>query len=140
VSIIDIGPTLTSLVGLPPDPSIDGKDLTSLLKGDTKDVRDFIFAQRLTPKDDQSKYSIIEDGYKYVVYQFGDKTFEGLFDLKEDFGEQNKLSLESVPQYEALKARLAELNERTLKNKIDSKNIQLSEDKKEQLKALGYIE
>jgi len=140
VSIIDIGPTLMSLVGLPPDPGIDGKDLSPLLQGEKKELHDFIFAQRLTPKDDMNKYSVMQEGYKYIVYQFNDKTFEALFDMTGDFEEKQMLPLEGSAPYEKMKKSLAEMKQNMERRKIDSEKIKLSDEKKDQLKALGYID
>ena len=139
-SIIDVGPTFLSLTGLPMDPSFDGKDLSPLFRGEQIDIRDFIFAQHLRRRDDHTKYAIIKNGYKYIEYNFPGKKFEALYDLNTDFEEKKKLPLHETPEYAELKKYLQGMKKKTLEKKIDSIEIELSEDRTEELKALGYIE
>jgi arylsulfatase A-like enzyme len=140
VSIVDIGPTLMSLAGFPPDPFMDGKDLTALLSGDGTAVRDYIFAESLSPLDDIAKYTIIKDGFKLIEYKYPDEKMEALFDLNRDFKEKKRLPLKLFPQYEELKRHLAAMKQYVLDKKQTAGTVTLSPEKKEQLRELGYLE
>jgi arylsulfatase A-like enzyme len=46
VSAVDIAPTVLTLAGIGPGPTVQGKDISPLLKNPAAKVRDFIFAER----------------------------------------------------------------------------------------------
>jgi|GEM_PF-3125473 len=140
VSLIDIGPTLLSLVGLPGDPFMEGKDLSPLFQGDDNDVHDFIYIESLaSPKSSVSKYAIIRNGFKYIVYDSMFNKSEVLYDLNEDFKEQKILPKHSIQSFAELKEQVTAMKKHVISKKIDSQKIKLSAEKKEQLKALGYL-
>jgi len=140
VSIIDIGPTLLSLVGLPQDPFMDGKDLTPFFRGSREEIHDFIFAECLSPKANISKFAIIRDGFKLIEYNYPSEKMEALFDIQRDLGEKKRLPIKIFPQYEGLKEKMAAMKRYVASKKIESKTVRLSADKKEQLRELGYIQ
>jgi len=138
VSIIDIGPTLLALVGLPGDAFMDGKNLTPLFQGSSEKIRTSALAQQI--KRDGIRSTIIGDGYKYIQLDSPSGKIELLFNMDEDFKEKNRLGLDTAPHYQNLKRELAQINQYTLSKKIDAPEITLSHQKKEELKALGYLE
>jgi len=140
VSILDIGPTLMSLVGLPDDPYLDGKNLTPLLEGSPNGVHDFIFAESLSPKDTVAKFMIISDGFKYIEYNYRSRKMGALFNLKKDFEEKRRLPIHRVPGSQKIKNQLAEMKKYVLSKKTGSRQTHLSAEKKEQLRELGYIQ
>jgi arylsulfatase A-like enzyme len=140
VSIVDIGPTLLSLIGFPPDPFMDGKDLSPLLDGDDKEVHEYIFAESRSYSDEIAKFAIIADGFKLIEYNYPDKSMEALFDMNRDFKEKRRLPLNISPHYDALKQNLASMKQYVLQKKQAASAVELSAEKKEQLRELGYLE
>ena len=141
VSIVDIGPTLLSLVGLRGGSRLDGKDLSPLCGGSPEDVHDFIFSESLTsPKDRISRYAVIGKDFKYIEYNYGPKKVGSFFNLNADFQEKNRLRIYQVPDHEALKEHLAVMKQQALSKQSGSEKIRLSREREEQLKALGYVQ
>lgn len=99
VSLSDIMPTLLDLAGIDIPPSVDGKSLVPLLRGDGEFDRDYVhmehagFMQALT--DGREKYA--------WQTQTGD---EQLFDLENDPGELHDLAAEKPERLKVWRQRL----------------------------------
>ena len=90
--LLDIFPTLTSLLGTPPPAAeLDGADLSVVWNGETTQVRDSLF---LAFTDVMR--SVRDERYKLILYpQIG---FTQLFDLGEDPAEMTNLATEPSQQ------------------------------------------
>jgi len=87
VENIDIGPTIAALCGLPPMETTDGKNLTDLLDGSDKQVRDVAVTENPWSK------GLRWDRWRFVHYQeqmFGKDTGE-LYNLDKDPDETQNL-------------------------------------------------
>ena len=106
VSQVDIVPTILSLCGLPPEPEVEGFDLSPLLTGETDSVRDAVQAQFHSTSwtDPMSPLRMWRTkDWKYVESKEGDNE---LYHLAQDPGETCNLA--DDPRYEAVRAELAE--------------------------------
>ena len=70
VQTIDIAPTLLSLAGIPIPASMQGKDLSQILHGKEKAVREFLFTENLwSTKFGNPRCESIQNGkWKYIRY------------------------------------------------------------------------
>lgn len=93
---VDVPPTLLSLLGLPPHPSFQGRNL---LGDDSTEREVFLVGQAAA-----HQYAIVREHYKLIY----DATANGylLFDLAEDPGETRDLSADRPRLREELAARL----------------------------------
>jgi len=137
VQHLDIIPTILNIIGAEPNSRYRGRDLRKESKTDGE-----IFAAMRSPLvRDGLKYSSIFDKFK-LIYTPIDNSFE-LFNLQTDFAEQKNLV--NRPEYrtrlENLKARLAKtLSEDFLKLPSVRQKRPLSEQEKQNLRSLGYVE
>lgn len=89
--LLDIFPTVTSLLGVPPSAELDGEDLSRIWSGETSEVRDSLF---LAFTDIMR--SVRDERYKLILYpQLG---FTQLFDLGDDPAEMRSLAAEPSQQ------------------------------------------
>ena len=87
VENVDIAPTLAGLCGLPEMDTVDGRDISALLHGDTKPVREMAVTELPWSK------GIRWDTWRFVHYQremFGEDLGE-LYDIENDPQESNNL-------------------------------------------------
>lgn len=137
VQHLDIVPTILNILGAETSPHYRGRDLRK--KGETPGG---IFAAMSSPLvKDGIKYSIILDKLK-LIYTPIDNSFE-LFNLQTDFAEQKNLA--NRPDYgtkmQNLKLKLSKtLDEDFLKLGTVRNKRSLSEQERENLRSLGYVE
>jgi arylsulfatase A len=113
-STIDLLPTIAALTGapLPKDRVIDGMDLTALLKGDAKSVRNEFLYYSMGGRIE----GIREGDWKLLVKQPAGKDGAKaepnvmLFNLATDLGEQKNLASEKPDFVEHLRARMTKMN------------------------------
>jgi len=88
VESVDIAPTITALCGLPPMPSVDGKDITPLLRGEDRPVREAAVTEAPWSR------SLRWKSWRFVHYQramFGGEDVGELYDIEKDPDEQRNL-------------------------------------------------
>lgn len=105
---IDICPTMLSLAGLEPPPSMNGRDLTPLLRGETPPWRSEWFYEHLFEHPRIPKSEGVRSGdWKYFAFFEQEPPNEFLYDLGSDPGELNNLAQSSThaEQLERLRAR-----------------------------------
>lgn len=106
---IDIAPTILALAGLPPEPSMEGRDFQSLIRQDDSPWReDWFYEHRFTlppprPAIPRSE-GVRTTRWKYIRYTDMTPNFEQLFDLAEDPHETNNLA--GTPEYTEVLERL----------------------------------
>lgn len=90
-SLLDLYPTICSLVNVDAPESLDGADLSDAIRTGTEPDRGPVFTDNLVPRWGRgTEFRMVRDGrYKYIRYRTGD---EHLFDLETDPMEQNDIS------------------------------------------------
>jgi arylsulfatase A-like enzyme len=138
---IDIIPTLLDLMQIEPLEIHEGKSVLSLLRDPDEAVRPAYMEYNLYWGQQFSWY----DGERYkLIEPFGGKKNEKgfLYDLKKDPGEKTKLD-ETHPMYSKLREAALEhreiLKQRASAFSSGAKNVTLSKEVEESLRALGYI-
>ncbi len=135
VQHIDVAPTALALLGLQPAPGMRGRDLSDLLtdSGSTSQCREVpLIAQ--SPAYGVDAQALIVRHKKLITRADGQRL---LFDLANDPGETRNLA--------PTEARLVELLTRILEAETrpgavtPTSQMELDEDSKSQLKALGYL-
>lgn len=94
---IDIAPTMLSLAGAAPAPSMQGRDLTPLLRGEQVAWREDWYYEHVynTPPSRRpiaKSEGVRTDRWKYVRYPKTEPLYEQLFDLKSDPQERVNLA------------------------------------------------
>jgi arylsulfatase A-like enzyme len=77
VELIDLGPTLRELAGLPALPAVHGRSLAPLLRGETSSGRDAVFSEH-----DRQRLMVREGDWKLVYYPC--KPYGELYHLADD--------------------------------------------------------
>ena len=114
----DLFPTILDYVGLKSETEIDGKSLMPILKGESKIDRDDVFWH--FPHYHGSLWkpgSAIRHGDWKLVQHFESNTVE-LYDLKNDIGEMDDLSLNFPEKTQDLLNRLSNLRQETNANTV----------------------
>jgi hypothetical protein len=135
VGLIDVLPTMTELLGLPLPESARGRSLVPLLEGRTLPPRP-LFAETHKPEAYKDKRAVIAGGFK-LIHTMGDDEWFELYDLRSDPGETDDLS-DDRPD---LVAELQSLLEGRAAGSVraGSTDAELTDEEKEQLRALGYV-
>lgn len=105
---IDICPTILSLAGLEPPPSMNGRDLTPLLSGESPAWRSEWFYEHLFEHERIPKSEGVHGGrWKYFSFFEQQPPSEWLYDLESDPGEERNLALsaEHHTQLERMRER-----------------------------------
>jgi arylsulfatase A-like enzyme len=134
VSIVDLLPTLRSILGLPASEQDAGIDLTTLYEeGDERPEERAIFASRTTGVT--WKRSVVRGGYKLILTRPGGTE---LYDLQSDPGEQRNLAGERP---ELAREMLLSSDEfRSSARRWDARRttLEISEEDRRRLEELGY--
>jgi arylsulfatase A-like enzyme len=137
VQHIDLVPTICNILGIKADARLRGTDLRNQQAG-TKTILSEMKSP-LVP--DGTKYCLTGDGLK-LIYTPSNKAFE-LYDLSADAGEENNLRYDSAyrKRASALVMTLDRLHkEDRLGVRSSSPPPKLTEEEKEKLRSLGYLE
>jgi arylsulfatase A-like enzyme len=149
VRLIDIAPTVLSLLGIPAPPGMQGRDLTPLIEGrelpqapayGENSARFYYQAgQAFIPVYEDKLYSIRTENWKYIEKEGG--RFRELYDLKADYEEQRNLA----PRHPEIVASLSrELAKYVDMGKTDplaeQEEASFDRDLLKKLEILGYIE
>jgi arylsulfatase A-like enzyme len=139
VSTIDILPTLRELLGLPASPADQG---TSLLRTARSggDASRLVFPMRWDELGPQTsiKQAVVGERYKLILTLPEDS--EELYDLSQDPGETRNLAREKRPLAQALRRELESLLARYRPAAREfGPELEISKEKAEELRALGYV-
>lgn len=138
IGLVDITPTVCSLLDIKGQYEFQGEDISPyLLQDDPDDLKRHIYLESMTPTryKANSLLGIVNDKYKYIQ-----TTRPELYDMVNDYPE----SINLVETYDKishlLKGRLGNILDDTLasKGKKDSK-MELDAETLRQLEALGYV-
>jgi arylsulfatase A-like enzyme len=133
VSLLDVGPTITAMMGLAPFPHFQGKDLSSLAKRENAPL----FEETYKPESIRDRFGLLSLPW-HLIFTPQDKKFE-LFNLGMDPQEMTDLvgQGKDIPaELLTLKQKLENYSREALSGKED---IKVDERTKEMLRALGYI-
>jgi len=136
---VDIVPSLLELLGTEPPPGLDGRSFLPLIEAGGAAQDRIAYSETLQPADSTAKLLAVSDGrYKLIRSLAGETVL--LFDLAEDPGEKQDLAA-ARPD---LVARLEELIDRYLAIEAPAgprpDEDGITEEQREELRALGYIE
>jgi arylsulfatase A-like enzyme len=139
VATIDILPTLRDVLGLPASAAEEGRSLleTARRGGDATRVLFPMRWDELGPTTSVRK-AVVTDRYKLILSW--PERREELYDLAQDPRETRDLAREKAPLVAALRAQLEALEARTRPaNREFTPTVEISKEKAEELKALGYV-
>jgi arylsulfatase A-like enzyme len=104
-SAIDLAPTILELLGLPPEPSFQGKSMVPELRGAKAEVREPILMELAEDTHNPPRRALVEGRYKLI--DFGHDKRE-LFDLGADPNESTDIGAKHPTELRALAQALAE--------------------------------
>jgi arylsulfatase A-like enzyme len=135
VSLVDLAPTITELLGFSLDAEVRGTSLVPLLEGRVLPDRPVI-AETYRPEAYSDKVAIISRGFKYI-WSRRDHEWVELYDLARDPNELRDLSQKQP----GLLSELREALDRELESSQRSPAIdaEISEEDAARLRALGYV-
>ncbi len=133
VRLLDVGPTLLELTGLPlPDPDrVSGRSMASFIVG-AGDARP-AYSETMFPRWHlgwQELYALRDGGFKYILAPRPE-----LYDLRADPGETNDLAADLPELAAQMRARIEALGA----DVDDSTRNEVGSDAARRLRALGYI-
>jgi arylsulfatase A-like enzyme len=152
-SQIDIFPTLLDLVNIPP-PKVDGISLLTTLFSDRSRINRYIYSEASQPHinlqreakhlvwvNDLNSGSVRKDQYKYTMIP--NRQFEALYDMKADPNENknilNEISKNDPDISVTFRDRLEDWRKQAQAGNVDS-SFQLSDEDREKLESLGYVQ
>ena len=137
VGLIDIVPTVCSLLGIKPPPDVQGKDLSGCFwKKKLPERERHIYCESLTP----TKYNantllgLVTERWKYIQ-----TTKPELYDLIKDPQESNNLVAEQPHRARILQDRLRQILEEQLRESNSDSKLELTEEDRKRLESLGYV-
>lgn len=135
--IVDIMPTICSLLGIAMPSEIHGQDLSPYIDGsDTTTGDRAIFCESLLPTkyNANSLLGIVTDRYKYIQ-----TTNPELYDLVNDPYEHKNLINDHSQRAKLLQDRLRQILENSVSTASESDKLALDDETSETLKSLGYV-
>jgi arylsulfatase A-like enzyme len=135
VGLIDVYPSVLDYLGLPAEPRAAGRSLLRDGKPDPAPTRP---VHSETSRLGRSLHSIVEGRHKLVLDLESDRA--ELYDLRDDPGERRDLAAREPRRAAALRAQLEEHIARQRASATDPREIELSDEERERLEQLGYLE
>jgi len=135
--LIDIVPTVCSLLGIKMSSEVQGMDLSAYVKGHKHQIpKRSIFCESLTPTkyDGNSLLGVVTDRWKYIQ-----TTRPELYDIVNDTTESTNLIKQKPHQGRILQDILKQTLEKSVRNKGFESKIQLDTKSRRQLESLGYV-
>jgi len=137
VGIIDIVPTVCSVLGIETPSHVQGKDLSTCFSGKHPIGQSrYFYCESLIPTkyDANSLLGVVADRWKYIQ-----TTRPELYDLSEDPGETNNLIKQQPQRARILQDRLREILEKSVRKDNSGARADLDEEGRNRLESLGYI-
>jgi len=142
VSLVDLMPTLLSLLDLKPkfefSYSLEGIDLKDMITHSPLASRQKPIFAELT-QGNQKAYTLIDDPWKLIKIIFNGQEHVFLYNLNRDPAEKNDLARLYPRKKEELLGRLESIIARAQKKVFKSLHRRLGKKEKEKLRSLGYI-
>ena len=137
VGLVDIVPTVCSLLGIAPPSPLHGRDLSACLTGDNiSPAQRFIYTESLYPTKygGNSLLGLVTDRYKYIQ-----TTRPELYDLDLDPAESDNLIVSRADVARTLRAQLKHKLEQNVRKLEPDTGPALGEDTIKRLESLGYV-
>jgi arylsulfatase A-like enzyme len=135
---IDLMPTALELLGVEAPHKVEGESLVNLLKDpDSGPDRPAYAATRHLFHQDETMRSLRESGDKIIITQNPDRA--ELFDLSEDYPEQNNIAFKDPERLKVMSDRLVDFEKAMLPPPAGGGGIPAPERTRELLRSLGYI-
>ena len=139
---IDLFPTFAGLLGLAPPPNVFGADLSHLaaLDSTAHDARapEYVYSE-LVSGAYQSR-ALIVGPHKYIESSHRGRRLRQLFALRADAGEQINLLDNDPTAAGPLVEMLATLQARLAEERLDAMSVDIDENTRQRLRALGYVQ
>jgi arylsulfatase A-like enzyme len=137
VQLLDILPTVLSILGIEPDPRLRGDDLRK-----QNQKRDEIFSEMKSGNDNRKMWFSLISGHLKLIWLHQNNQYQ-LFDLKNDLGEtKNMINTKLYTQHlKELKASLVHIQKENMLgfSIINKVNTKLAREEIKKLKTLGYV-
>jgi len=141
VSGTDVLPTVLEIAGLPVPGNLDGRSLVGLASGKATGGASLLVAEE---GESEGKYckTLIEYPWKLLLFHVGGRFLPALYNLADDPLELRDLAETNPDIVARLESRLWEIidRENPLTVQRSAPPVGLSEEERERLRALGYVE
>jgi arylsulfatase A-like enzyme len=137
VGLVDIVPTVCSLLNIHRPKHIEGKDISEYFSDEkTSGRKRSIFCESLTPTKHNANalLGVVTDRWKYIQ-----TTRPELYDLNKDLGEKNNLVNEEPQRAHLLREHLKLILKEQSHKGVSDSEFQLDEQGRKRLESLGYI-
>ena len=137
VGLIDIMPTICSLLGIEILSEVHGMDLSAYIKGNQPEVKDrHIFCESLTATkyNANSLLGVVTDRWKYIQ-----TTRPELYDVITDPGESSNLISAQPRRARIMQHHLQQILEQSVRTGDSDSEPQFDDQTIEELKSLGYV-
>lgn len=136
VGLVDIVPTICSLLGVEPPAEVQGIDLSCCFgRRNLPEKERHLYCESLTPTkyNANSLLGVVTDRWKYIQ-----TTRPELYDIAEDPQESNNLVTKHPQRARILQDRLRQILQEQVRKDSDSK-FELDEQGRRRLESLGYV-
>jgi len=136
VGLVDIVPTVCSVLGIELSTPVQGHDLSPCFDSDWLPPSDrHLFCQSFEPTkyNANSLLGVVTDRYKYI-----NTTRSELYDLVDDPYELNNIAVEEADRSQTMEKRLRQILQETTRGKGHGKE-RLDNQTRERLESLGYV-
>lgn len=136
VGLVDIVPTVCSMLGIELPTPIQGQDLSPCFRGEPLPYPDrYLFCQSLEPTkyNANSLLGVVTDRYKYIR-----TTRPELYDLVNDPDELNNIATQQPDRLQNMEQALRHILEESTRHKENGK-AGLDEETRQRLESLGYV-
>jgi arylsulfatase A-like enzyme/Tfp pilus assembly protein PilF len=137
VGIVDIVPTVCSLLGIEPPNQLKGQDISGCFSRKNKTEKErYIYCESLTPTkyNASALFGVVTDSWKYIQ-----TTRPELYNLVRDPQESNNLVFKEPKRADLLKKHLESILEQQLRKDDSDSKQELDEESIKRLESLGYI-
>jgi arylsulfatase A-like enzyme/Flp pilus assembly protein TadD len=139
VGLVDILPTVCSMLGIEPPAQIQGTDLKPYFNGDSQPYPNrYLYSQSLesTKYNANSLLGVVGDRYKYIQ-----TTRRELYDLQNDPAELNNLAVEQPNRVRIMQDKLQQILEESVRPDTGAPEtkVLLDEETLQRLATLGYV-
>jgi arylsulfatase A-like enzyme/Tfp pilus assembly protein PilF len=137
VGLVDIAPTICSLLGIETQQKFHGIDLLRYISKKGPGEKRYIYCESFLPtiyKDCNFYLGVVSDGWKYIQ-----TTRPELYDLNKDPGELYDIANEQKHRARILQDQLKRILEEQLRPDNSECKIALSKESKARLESLGYV-